>query len=1256
MNLIQKENKNKSTREQSLALMNDRYISVTANAGSGKTKVLVDKYIDILLNDKSLKLDPRKLVAITFTRKAANEMVAKIMKKLDEMIEVKSDSQDINDLREIKYSLYNARISTIHSFCSELIRNYPIEANILPNFSEMSEATYEDIFSKNYLYVIDSMLSSKNEDKNKILFLYTFFSDDNLRETIKKLLDDIQHFDKLYKLYTNADYENGQISQELTDLYLTKIRKYLIVNIPTIAENLLSAFNYLDEKKTADKNILNHPEIENFKKSLNVLIENPLNNFEDLEKISHSINFITKIKHNKKNYSYSYLLGLIGLKDEKDKIDNLKEILDKTTNYKYLTKLNSILFDLASRIKERIDLDKFELNSYTFNDLIYKAFVLLKDMDVLGKDITKDIKYLLIDEYQDTDPMQFEILNLILNKFKQSDKNLFVVGDLKQSIYGFRNADILVMKHTINEIVKYNKNIKKISDNSWENIQLSEKEKYGEIKLQTSFRLQAAPTLFINYIFKNLFNEKNNEFDVDYDDLICARDYEKFKEVFEQNQNDFKIDRHFGSVTFLASNETKSKDEDSLDSVDNDIQMLCDYINLIVENEDYTVQDKNSKPRLINFSDIKIITRSRKRIKKLISKLGENNIPYVSQGNKGFYKNPEISDLVSVLEFTQDQNNDISLAAALRSPLFSIADTELFKISQVTKGDISFWQKCHTFLNSENKNASIDLRKAINILNILIKHSSATSISGLVLYLIEKTEWVKKLSRHENYKQKKANITKFLQVASGYEQAGFKDISSFIKDANNIKFTESEEDASIDESGNAVDIMTIHASKGLESNVLILFDLNKQPNNTPPNYNKQVGYISSMDLWDDDTNQRSKKENYISKAINIENQLREDAEAKRLLYVALTRARDHLVITTRFKEKSDKTLSKMQGLGQYVFEESLYDYKDNLFSGKDFTLKDKIRFFDKNTHDIKEFKAMLEIHVHTNEIPSKTKNYNETKESDSNKSEPTKLLSSLYKYEPQSEIFSATKIITFKNSTNGSSYLQNYKLGLKEVNTSYFKDLSIQRDTEEDVLIGAEIGGKIHSALEKIDYWYQNGKLIDPERLSKIAEKLSMNELGEIDEQVKSQIISDCTDVSSTSLIKEFSSKIKSAYHEYVLNIPVNDDILTGSIDMLIQNKNGEWEIWDWKTNNIEKEDLEHIAKKYEYQMMLYATLISMKFPNQKNYKTRLLFTKLANSKAEDDEWTYTFNWSRKEIEEKTLEIFDDIDEIKKQNEELKVY
>ncbi|GAB1372072.1 hypothetical protein MASR1M45_21340 [Candidatus Kapaibacterium sp.] len=433
------------TREQSIALLNDRHISVTANAGSGKTSVLVEKYIDILVKSKRNPSDSiRSIVALTFTRQAAADMKVKIIKKINMMIQ--SDlGKNLLKFKKLREYISSAKVSTIHSFCNSLLRDYPIEAGISPLFREMDEFESKTISS----FVIETEFERLaelliNEDNDELIDenardfdqLIRVLPINTLREYISELIKEPVNLGNINQFYSKTDTEiiNFFENQFITSFF-DELGKFLddlmqIYSVDGDYKNLEKARNSLNEIKLEAQN--------KEKSSINSILD--------------KLTYLRTIKESK-----PYLLNKIAkdYPNMPDIAESLKEFIKKSEltffglNYtKEFIDTSRKFIALVNRINEKFWEEKHELSAYSFDDLLILTNNLLENNEVRDK-ILKDIDFLLVDEFQDTNQIQYDLIsklcpNLFTDNTGSASPKLFIVGDAKQSIYGFRSADVSV--------------------------------------------------------------------------------------------------------------------------------------------------------------------------------------------------------------------------------------------------------------------------------------------------------------------------------------------------------------------------------------------------------------------------------------------------------------------------------------------------------------------------------------------------------------------------------------------------------------------------------------------------------------------------------------------------------------------------------------------------------------------------------------------------------------------------------------------
>ena len=395
-----------------------------------------------------------------------------------------------------------------------------------------------------------------------------------------------------------------------------------------------------------------------------------------------------------------------------------------------------------------------------YEDILLHTKVLLENKDV-QKSISDKYKFIMVDEFQDTNEIQYQIFLPILDYLKGG--KLFIVGDEKQSIYKFRDAEIEIFNLTRSDI----------------------KNSVGEsnlLILPDSFRMTPTICAFCNYVFKNLFNEPDESLgEVPATDLVCAR-----------------VDDKIGHVEFLISREDDESKNDS------EAELVAKKILFLIKNSNY------------DFKDISILVRKRKYFADLEKVFLKYEIPFTIVGGRGFYQRQTIADVFNYLSFLADENNSSALVGLLRSPFFNISDSKLFEISLI-KGR-SFWRKLNLVKDDE------EITKICDLLTENISMSSSVSLPDLIYKIITDRNFLSILSSRNDSDQEIANLNKLISIARNFNAVGFRnlyDFLTFIKDS--ITNLADESQASITSNANAVQMMTIHQSKGLEFPVVFLF-------------------------------------------------------------------------------------------------------------------------------------------------------------------------------------------------------------------------------------------------------------------------------------------------------------------------------------------------------------------------------------------------------------------------------------------------
>ena len=506
-----------------------------------------------------------------------------------------------------------------------------------------------------------------------------------------------------------------------------------------------------------------------------------------------------------------------------------------------LALLANDFFSLFRKLQHCYDEKKSQSGSLDFDDILIITERIVNRTDVARK-LRQKYKYIMIDEYQDTNELQHDIFLPILDGLKSG--NLFVVGDEKQSIYRFNNAELEVFRDTASQISIHN------------GVQL---------ELPHSFRLAPNIALFTNTIFKKLFSPPNPVYnEVEFSELASAR---KIEET--------------GDITFLLT--------DSEEDSPTEAEMIADKI-----------IELTSNPNGIGFGEIAILFRKNKDFTDLEKELSRKRIPYSVVGGRGYYQEMVVGDIHNYLSFLISQSNDAALLGLLRSPFYSFPDSLIFNIS-LEKGN-TLWEKV---INYSSKSEFTS--KSIELISKHIILAETSDVSFLLSSLLEDTGYWSVIASKENANQEIANTKKLIRYsveAIDSETTSLYDFTQKLGEA--IKETTDEGFAQLEESGKSVKLLTIHKSKGLEFDTVFLYRLNSALKNEnlkskSVTLDKEFGFVSTV------PNPTGYFKPYVTPThlwlYNYYNKRKEAAESQRLLYVAVTRAVNSLYLSATLGKK-----------------------------------------------------------------------------------------------------------------------------------------------------------------------------------------------------------------------------------------------------------------------------------------------------------------------------------------------------------------
>ncbi|MBL7998413.1 MAG: UvrD-helicase domain-containing protein [Candidatus Kapabacteria bacterium] len=1187
------------TREQTLALATDRHLIVSAGAGSGKTSVLVERYIQILLSGT----DPRHIVAITFTRKAAAEMLTRIGSRLDARFENATTPDELRLLRHVRERLTNARISTIHSFCSRLLREFPIEAGVSPNFTDLQESELFTIRQRAVTEVMEQWLE-----------------DESRRERARNLMLDIDRqtvFDILMSLAAHSED-----TALLNDFYRATTDAEILARRTSIFRLMLG--NGLSEQLSALSTLFPHSvEIANpskdFATALGAYNEFLLHNLpfihsNDFDEFCSALSGLHAVLSTLFTATYTprkrvaQFIESSGLFYPWDVSASFAELLDGiVSSFEYrmfdeqMVAHARTLNDMAEHALILIHDEKDEAGGLDFDDMQQRCLALL-DNESVRSSLRRSIRYLMLDEFQDTNPLQYSIAKKLVEALDSPEANggtnIFIVGDAKQSIYGFRNADVRVFAEARQDVIAANDSLLQrgvaggtFTNSEFGTIAMSDSEQHGDIRLNASFRLVPQLVAFVNRVCRTVMPAEQHGYDVAYEEMIASRP----ASISQPAHIEFlAAQRHAASAQ--SSDEVKARAARHQREHPSEAELIAQRIDDIVNGASPLHIYASTGFRPAGYGDIAILARKKNIFSKLAKSLAARGIPYHIHGGTPFFQQPEILDMMSILEFFNNPSNDIALAAVLRSPFFALRSSDLFLLTLDSEGD-SLWEKFRHAIHQHSSALEPHVHESFSTLCALLYVAPHIPIPQLIRRVLHSTLWYGVTATDVRADEMTANIEHLLMLAREFEGRGFKNLYDFVAELRtSAAISKGSDGPSAQMNTDSVALMTIHASKGLEFPIVVLADTNSS-SRTSSLYSIHDSLGLCFSLYND----QDKK--LVGSPLAIASRgvinAKEDAEAKRLLYVALTRAKDHLFcsMTLKVNHKSDGTQSLTQPSQFASMLLHAAEFAIEIPTNRTTELRDSIRI----TAQAAPEPILYQIHF-TTTIPQQHYTHFST-------AAPSPIhpdLSARIQSQSRGEIYSASQLLLYLS--NPTAYIHRYKLGMPVAEDERLRapQNSIH---EHDSIQGTLAGTVIHHALAHIHEWCDHdGRINDAKLQDRVATSgisLSIAVQGEL----YARVLQDIRALCSTNFIRQSLPSIIPSPKEQSLIMPLGDDFLQGTLDMIFNN-GGVYEVWDWKTNRISETPPDAWLQHYRTQLQVYAYLLLHAYPNQPHCTARLIFTR----------------------------------------------
>ncbi len=1101
------------TQSQLLALDHTRHLCVTANAGSGKTRVLVERYLDILLSGNA---DVSEVVAITFTEKAASELKRKVAAGVSQKLKNTADDRTRQQLETIREQLPAAVIGTIHAFCSRILREYPVEAGVDASFVVLEGIDQEFLLQEAIRETFYSVLASKEDEafRGEVFDLVRRLGKSAVLRSVAELCHHREQVERLVGeggLYTQSD---GNVLAFWNSLLDERLRKEL-------------------EGKTLEEDVSEVAESARGKEALAVRADTRrfLSTADVHIRAREFLQLVDKMV-TKGGTLYKSLMGgaeIDGeipkrLRKQRKLVGALVEtVLGPQPNPLHTILLQSTrcLLKIYQQTIERYETTKLENGQLDFDDLQLRTRNLLKREPIRSR-LAQRYKYIMVDEYQDTNKLQYEILLPLVSDLKTG--NLFIVGDPKQSIYGFRNADVSVFEKTRMDIQE--------ASGLW-----------GTVVLGESFRPLRDLAAFVNLIFTPLMKKSvgvQAAYEVGYEPLVKARGNEST-----------------GRVEILV------REQGELDTTGpGEGEMIARRI-LQLQASHYQVFDKNEQGHDLQFRDIAILMRSRRLLDDIEQSLVHYHIPYLVTAGIGYFQTQMTYDFYNYFRFLLNVEDDVALAGILRSPFFTVSDAELYEAAGDHRAG-GLWQ--HFTSDKSQSDRFPSLARALQMLSEDMVLSQRLTVPELITRIVQRTGYMGIAAGIPRGDQIVANLGKLRHLAETFAGRGFVNLYDFVKRLKRlIEEEEQEGQGMIDVQRDAVQIMTVHAAKGLEFPVVVLPGLEASfQHDRAPFMDDTIGI--GLELSSDEEDQPA-----VTTLLKHRARSKSIAEEKRVLYVACTRARDLLILSSPLT--AEKKASYMQwlseGLGlkgpplENVIERRVMTAVVN-GDGISTNEEHPLRVHLVRNQDLMGVVGAKPLSPLSREFGS--------------------LHIEAIQGQNKGEIFSASKIRTYKECP--AKYYLRYILGLPDASPISSSEPEVE--DEESQLAASTRGSLLHHIMERIDKVEgSSAALRNIVREAVVSTFAFQSEVESIVNEMTETIKSILESQVWLDILQGTEQKT-----ECTITTTFGDDFLTGKIDRLFKEPSGIWHVVDYKTDAIDFSELQQRSDFYMPQLGFYAFLV----------------------------------------------------------------
>lgn len=1097
-------------------------------------------------------------------------MREKILEAIYKKIE---ENPEDENLQKQVILLNKASISTIHSFCLDVIKNnfYEIDVSANTRIADDSEIlllqqeVIDDLFEEKY----------EKEDANfiKLIKTYTKYNQD---ETLKDLIL------RVYSYIQASPFPEEWLEEQIEKLNIedgtnfsdTVWGKIITENANQILEDSILKLQNIRTKMTR------FPELDKFTAKIEDDIDKYTyiqNNLSDWDTAVEAINTL-------KNAIWTKDQKITNdLKDEakdvrestKDEFKKVKKLMNCSSeeavqDIKYMYPILKMLKDLILEFSQKFYQRKREKNIMDFSDMEHLALKILVKKDENGNVVKSEIakKYenkfeeIAIDEYQDSNLVQEYILTSV-----SRGNNIFMVGDVKQSIYKFRQAR---PKLFLDKYDSY-----KLDPVNGEN---------RKIQLFKNFRSRSNILDFTNLVFEDIMSRELGNIEYNQDEYlnlganfetIQNQDYKTELEILdlsEENDDIWKTDE-----------EETEEEQEKVEDVVLEARFVARKIKELIDDK-YQIIDKKTGRRDIQYKDIAILLRTSSGVANVYEKeISELEIPVYSDSSSQYLQSVEIETIMSLLRIINNPMQDIPLVTVMRSPIGNFTDNELIEIRMADRNS-SFYE---ALLKSDLEKA----HRFLALLKELREDEEYMTLDEWIWNIYTKTGYMNYVNLMPNGALRVSNLRMLFERAKQYEEASFKGLYNFINFIDKIKFNQEDLKAAkiIGENENVVRIMTIHKSKGLEFPVVILAGMGKQFNFRDLNGKILLDQDLGMGPQYIDSDRYIEFKTLAKKALAIKAKNEAISEEMRILYVALTRAKEKLIIVGRQKDVNKKISEKQKLLEIYSTIDDnkinpylLQKYKTYLDWLELIYLKEGVantkNLFTVNIN--KKEKTSVKIENEVEDISEKIIEESNKNNDEQEKEKIKEILNWQYKHQSIEGIPTKTSVSKLKEE--------------REQEIQITQEPKFINEEAKTKLTGAQKGTLIHLCLQKM----RETEEYNLEKITELIEGLKDKEIiTEIEAQnidkeklleyTNSQLWTELKQAKEIHKEHPFYINIKASRIYNQINKEDDENILVqGVIDLFFIDKDDNLILVDYKTDYVQHEN--ELVEKYKGQLDLY--------------------------------------------------------------------